>query len=51
MGSYTFLAVLRTVQEMPERYKVFEKSSKLKITGREVKNIGEAKRALESTVA
>ena len=51
MGSYTFLAVLRTVQEMPERYKVYEKSGKLKITGTAVKNLGEAKRVLESVVA
>jgi len=51
LGSYTFLAVLRTVQEMPERYKVYEKSSKLKITAAAVKHIGEAKRALEPAVA
>jgi len=39
------------VQAQPKRYKVFEKSGKLKITVAAVKNLGEAKRALESVVA
>ncbi|MCC6838518.1 MAG: hypothetical protein IT230_00020 [Flavobacteriales bacterium] len=51
MGSCTFLSRLRAVQAQPKRYKVFEKSGKLKITVAAVKNLGEAKRALESVVA
>ncbi len=45
-----FQAVLRAVQAQPKRYKVYEKSGKLKITVAAVKNLGEAKRALEGVV-
>ncbi|MCC6838524.1 MAG: transcription-repair coupling factor [Flavobacteriales bacterium] len=45
-----FQAVLRAVQVQPKRYKVYEKSGKLKITVAAVKNIGEAKRAMEIVV-
>ncbi|HNO06749.1 MAG TPA: helicase-related protein, partial [Flavobacteriales bacterium] len=45
-----FQAVLRAVQAQPKRYKVYEKSGKLKITVAAVKNLGEAKRALEIVV-
>ncbi|HRT53706.1 MAG TPA: hypothetical protein P5291_06465, partial [Flavobacteriales bacterium] len=45
-----FQAVLRAVQSQPKRYKVYEKSGKLKITVAAVKNLGEAKRALEIVV-
>lgn len=53
MGSYTFLAVLRTVQEMPKRFKVYEKNSTLSAALRmaSVQHIGETKRALEPAVA
>jgi len=51
LRSYTFLSVLRAVQERPRCYRVYENSDKLKITGTAVKNLGEAKRALESVVA
>jgi len=45
-----FQAVLRAVQSQPKRYKVYEKSGKLKITVAAAKNLGEAKRALEIVV-
>lgn len=45
-----FQAVLRAVQAQPKRYKVYEKSGKLKITVAAVKDIGEAKRAMEIVV-
>ena len=47
----TFNAVLRAVQMQPKRFKVYEKNGTLRISVAAVKNIGEAKRALESTVA
>ncbi|MBS1940243.1 MAG: transcription-repair coupling factor, partial [Bacteroidetes bacterium] len=46
----TFNAVLRAVQAQPKRFKVYEKNGTLRISVAAVKNIGEAKRALEIVV-
>ena len=46
----TFNAVLRAVQAQPKRFKVYEKNGTLRISVAAVKNIGEAKRALEGVV-
>jgi transcription-repair coupling factor (superfamily II helicase) len=46
----TFNAVLRAVQAQPKRFKVYEKNGTLRISVAAVKNIGEAKRALDSIV-
>ncbi|MCO5275957.1 MAG: transcription-repair coupling factor [Flavobacteriales bacterium] len=47
----TFNAVLRAVQAQPKRFKVYEKNGTLRISVAAMKNIGEAKRALESVLA
>jgi len=46
-----FEAVQRAVQAQPKCYKVYEKNGTLRISVAAVKNIGEAKRAMESVVA
>lgn len=49
-GSDTFHAVLRAVQAQPKRFKVYEKGGTLRVSVQDVKNVREAKVALESVV-
>ncbi|MGB6047219.1 MAG: transcription-repair coupling factor [Flavobacteriales bacterium] len=46
----TFNAVLRAVQAQPRRFKVYEKAGTLRISVAAVKNIGDAKKALEGVL-
>jgi transcription-repair coupling factor (superfamily II helicase) len=46
----TFTAVLRAVQAQPRKFKVYEKGGTLRISVQEVKNIQQAKAAMESVV-
>ena len=46
----TFHAVLRAVQAQPRRFKVYEKGGTLRVSVQDVKNVREAKVALESVV-
>ena len=48
--SDSFNAILRAVQAQPKRFKVYEKAGTLRISVAAVKNIGEAKAAMESVV-
>ena len=49
-GSDTFNAVLRAVQAQPRKFKVYEKAGTLRVSVQDVKNVREAKAALESVV-
>lgn len=49
-GSNTFQAVLRAVQAQPRKFKVYEKGGTLRVSVQEVKNVQQAKVALESMV-
>ncbi|MBK9286875.1 MAG: transcription-repair coupling factor [Flavobacteriales bacterium] len=48
--SDTFTAVLRAVQAQPRKFKVYEKAGTLRVSVQDVKNIQQAKAALESVV-
>ena len=48
--SETFTAVLRAVQAQPRKFKVYEKAGTLRISVQDVKNVHEAKEAMESVV-
>jgi transcription-repair coupling factor (superfamily II helicase) len=50
-GSETFNAVLRTVQKLPKRYKVYEKAGTLRFSVDGVKDILGAKAAIEEVMA
>lgn len=45
-----FYAVLRAVQAQPRRFKVYEKAGALRISVQDVKDVHEAKEAMESVV-
>ena len=47
----TFHAVLRAVQAQPRRFKVYEKGGTLRVSVQDVKNVQQAKVALEGVVA
>jgi len=46
----TFHSVLRAVQAQPRKFKVYEKAGTLRISVQDVKNVQQAKVALESVV-
>ena len=46
----TFHAVLRAVQAQPRRFKVYEKGGTLRVSVQDVKNVQQAKLALEGVV-
>ena len=46
----TFNAVLRAVQAQPRKFKVYEKGGTLRVSVQDVKNVQQAKVALESVV-
>ncbi len=48
--SDTFTAVLRAVQAQPRKFKVYEKAGTLRVSVQDVKNIQQAKAALEGVV-
>ena len=48
--SDSFNAVLRAVQAQPRRFKVYEKAGTLRISVQNVKNVHEAKEAMEGVV-
>ena len=49
-ASDTFHSVLRAVQAQPRKFKVYEKGGTLRVSVQDVKNVREAKGALESVV-
>ena len=49
-GSDTFNSVLRAVQAQPRRFKVYEKGGTLRVSVQDVKNVQQAKVALEGVV-
>jgi len=48
--SETFTAVLRAVQAQPRKFKVYEKAGTLRVSVQDVKNVQQAKAALEGVV-
>ena len=46
----SFTAVLRAVQQQPRKFKVYEKAGTLRVSVQDVKNVREAKAALEGVV-